>query len=112
LNQNYIKTVEAKGLSTIEIVVKHGIRNALIPVISFIGPLFAAVITGTFVIEKIFAIPGLGKYFVDSIFSRDYPVILGTTIFYSFILIVMLFIIDLSYRLVDPRIKFGKGDES
>lgn len=112
LNQNYIKTAEAKGLSTIEIVVKHGIRNALIPVISFIGPLFAAVITGTFVIEKIFAIPGLGKYFVDSIFNRDYTVILGTTIFYSFILIVTLFIIDLSYRLIDPRIKFGKGDES
>jgi peptide/nickel transport system permease protein len=112
LNQNYIKTAEAKGLSTVEVVVKHGIRNALIPVISFIGPLFASVITGTFVVEKIFAIPGLGKYFVDSIFNRDYPVILGTTIFYSFILILTLFMIDLSYRLIDPRIKLGSGGES
>jgi len=112
LNQNYIKTAEAKGLSTVEVVVKHGIRNALIPVISFIGPLFASVITGTFVVEKIFAIPGLGKYFVDSIFNRDYPVILGTTIFYSFILILTLFLIDLSYRLIDPRIKLGSGGES
>lgn len=111
LNQNYIKTAEVKGLSTFEVVVKHGIRNALIPVLSFIGPLFAAVITGTFVIEKIFAIPGLGKYFVDSIFNRDYPVILGTTIFYSFILIITLFIVDLSYRLIDPRIKLGNGDD-
>ncbi|MGN7401738.1 ABC transporter permease [Cytobacillus praedii] len=111
MNQNYIKTAEAKGLSTFTVVVKHGIRNALIPVISFIGPLFAAVITGTFVIEKIFAIPGIGKYFVDSIFNRDYPVILGTTIFYSMILIITLFLIDILYRLIDPRIKLSSGGE-
>ncbi|MFD2444366.1 ABC transporter permease [Bacillus sp. CGMCC 1.16607] len=111
LNQNYIKTAEAKGLTTFEIVWKHGIRNALIPVVSFIGPLFAAVITGTFVVEKIFAIPGIGKYFVDSIFNRDYPVILGTTIFYSVILIVTLFVIDICYRLIDPRIKLSSGGE-
>lgn len=110
-NQNYIKTAEAKGISTFSVVVNHGIRNALIPVISFIGPLFAAIITGTFVIEKIFAIPGIGKYFVDSIFNRDYPVILGTTIFYSMILIITLFIIDLAYRLVDPRIKLTSRGE-
>jgi peptide/nickel transport system permease protein len=112
LNQNFIKTAEAKGLHTWEIVIKHGLRNALIPVISFIGPLFAAVITGTFVIEKIFAIPGIGKYFVDSIFNRDYPVILGTTIFYSAILIITLFIIDLLYRVIDPRIKIASGGDS
>ncbi|UZH08022.1 ABC transporter permease [Heyndrickxia coagulans] len=113
MNQNYIKTADAKGLSTATIVLKHGIRNAILPVISFIGPLFAALITGTFVIEKIFAIPGLGKYFVDSIFNRDYPVILGTTVFYSTILIVVLFIIDISYRLVDPRITLtSKGDQA
>ncbi len=83
----------------------------MIPVLSFIGPLFASVITGTFVVEKIFAIPGIGKYFVDSIFNRDYPVIMGTTIFYSAILVVTLFLIDISYRLVDPRIKLvSKGD--
>lgn len=111
-NENYMRTAEAKGLSTFEVVVKHGIRNALIPVLSFIGPLFAAVITGTFVVEKIFAIPGIGKYFVDSIFNRDYPVILGTTIFYSFILILTLFLIDLSYKLIDPRIKLNSGGDS
>ncbi len=111
LEQNYMKTAEAKGISTTGVVVKHGIRNALIPVISFIGPLFASIITGTFVIEKIFAIPGIGKYFVDSIFNRDYPVIMGTTIFFSLILVVTLFIIDLTYRLVDPRIKLTSGGE-
>jgi peptide/nickel transport system permease protein len=110
-NQNYMKTAEAKGLSTAYIVINHGIRNALIPVLSFMGPLIASIITGTFVVEKIFAIPGIGKYFVDSIFNRDYPVILGTTIFYSVILILTLFIIDLCYRLIDPRIKLTSGEE-
>lgn len=109
MNQNYIKTANAKGLSTPRLVFKHGIRNAILPVITFIGPLAVALITGTFVIEKIFAIPGLGKYFVDSIFNRDYPVILGTTIFFSTILVVILFLIDISYRLIDPRIKLTSG---
>ncbi|ALP35923.1 peptide ABC transporter permease [Paenibacillus sp. IHB B 3084] len=111
MHQEYIRTAKAKGLSSWAIVIRHGLRNALIPVLSFIGPLFASVITGTFVVEKIFAIPGIGKYFVDSIFNRDYPVIMGTTIFYSAILVVTLFLIDISYRLVDPRIKLvSKGD--
>ncbi|MFJ8513103.1 ABC transporter permease [Lysinibacillus xylanilyticus] len=111
MNQNYIKTAIAKGIPTIGIIVNHGIRNAILPVVTFIGPLFAALITGTFVIEKIFAIPGIGKYFVDSIFNRDYPVILGTTVFFSVILIFTLFLIDISYRLIDPRIKLtSKGD--
>lgn len=104
MNANYIKTADAKGLSTLGIVVKHGIRNAILPVVSFIGPLFVSLITGTFVIEKIFAIPGIGRYFVDSIFNRDYPVIMGTTIFFSVILVFTLFLIDISYRLIDPRI--------
>jgi peptide/nickel transport system permease protein len=109
MNQNYIKTANAKGLSTVQLVIKHGIRNAILPVITFIGPLAVVLITGTFVIEKIFAIPGLGKYFVDSIFNRDYPVIMGTTIFFSTILVVILFLIDISYRLIDPRIKLTSG---
>ena len=104
MGANYIRTADAKGLSTVGIVVKHGIRNAILPVVSFIGPLFVSLITGTFVIEKIFAIPGIGRYFVDSIFNRDYPVIMGTTIFFSVILVVTLFLIDISYRLIDPRI--------
>ncbi|WP_068498250.1 ABC transporter permease [Paenibacillus kribbensis] len=111
MHQEYIRTAKAKGLSSWAVVIRHGLRNALIPVLSFIGPLFASVITGTFVVEKIFAIPGIGKYFVDSIFNRDYPVIMGTTIFYSAILVITLFLIDISYRLVDPRIKLvSKGD--
>ncbi|KAF6584719.1 ABC transporter permease [Paenibacillus sp. EKM211P] len=111
MHEEYIRTAKAKGLSSWAVVIRHGLRNALIPVLSFIGPLFASVITGTFVVEKIFAIPGIGKYFVDSIFNRDYPVIMGTTIFYSAILVVTLFLIDISYRLVDPRIKLvSKGD--
>jgi peptide/nickel transport system permease protein len=109
MNQNYIKTADAKGLSTFKLVVKHGIRNAILPVITFIGPLAVTLITGTFVIEKIFAIPGLGKYFVDGIFNRDYPVIMGTTIFFSTILVTILFLIDISYRFIDPRIKLTSG---
>lgn len=105
MNQNYIRTAEAKGIPTFIIVVKHGIRNAILPVVTFLGPLIASLITGTFVVEKIFAIPGIGKYFVDGIFNRDYPVILGTTIFYSAILIVTIFLIDIAYTLIDPRIK-------
>ncbi|MFJ5771847.1 ABC transporter permease [Psychrobacillus sp. NPDC093180] len=111
MNQNYIKTADAKGLSTVKIVLNHGVRNAILPVVSFIGPLFVSLITGTFVIEKIFAIPGIGKYFVDSIFNRDYPVIMGTTVFFSTILVVTLFLIDISYRFIDPRIKLtSEGD--
>lgn len=111
MNQNYIRTAEAKGLPTYLVVLKHGIRNAILPVVTFLGPLIASLITGTFVVEKIFAIPGIGKYFVDGIFNRDYPVILGTTIFYSVILIVTIFLIDLAYTLIDPRIRLNSKEE-
>lgn len=105
MNQNYIRTAEAKGIPTALIVFKHGIRNAILPVVTFLGPLVAGLLTGTFVVEKIFAVPGIGKYFVDGIFNRDYPVILGTTVFYSAILVFIIFLIDLAYMLIDPRIK-------
>lgn len=111
LKQDHIMTANSKGLSRFKIVWSHGIRNAILPVVSFIGPLFAALITGTFVIEQIFAIPGIGRYFVESVFNRDYPVIMGTTIFFSAVLVFVLFIIDMSYRLIDPRIKLtSEGD--
>lgn len=110
MNQDYMRTAEAKGLSTYRIIFVHGLRNAILPVVSFIGPLFVSLITGTLVIEKIFSIPGIGRYFVDSIFNRDYTVIMGTTIFYSVLLVVVLFLIDISYRFIDPRIKLtSKG---
>ncbi|AZU61743.1 ABC transporter permease [Neobacillus mesonae] len=110
LTQDYIKTAKAKGLSPVKIVIKHALRNALLPVVTVLGSLAASILTGTFVIEKIFAIPGMGKYFVDSINSRDYPVIMGTTVFYSALLILMLFLVDLAYGFLDPRIKLHKKE--
>ncbi len=110
LTQDYIKTAKAKGLSPVKIVFKHALRNALLPVVTVLGSLVASILTGTFVIEKIFAIPGMGKYFVDSINNRDYPVIMGTTVFYSAILILMLFLVDLAYGVLDPRMKLHKKE--
>ncbi|MGF7533524.1 dipeptide ABC transporter permease DppB [Bacillus mexicanus] len=108
LTQDYIRTAKAKGLSPFIIIVKHALRNALMPVITVLGTLVASILTGSFVIEKIFAIPGMGKYFVESMNQRDYPVIMGTTVFYSVILIIMLFLVDLAYGFLDPRIKLHK----
>ncbi|XXM72592.1 ABC transporter permease [Lysinibacillus sphaericus] len=110
LTQDYIRTARAKGLSPFKIVVKHALRNALLPVVTVLGTLAAGILTGTFVIEQIFAIPGMGKYFVESINQRDYPVIMGTTVFYSAFLIVMLFMVDLAYGFLDPRIKLHKKE--
>ncbi|WP_173105848.1 ABC transporter permease [Bacillus sp. KH172YL63] len=110
LTQDYIRTARAKGLSPMKIVVKHALKNALMPVVTVLGTLAAGILTGTFVIEQIFAIPGMGKYFVESINQRDYPVIMGTTVFYSAFLIVMLFLVDLTYGFLDPRIKLHKKE--
>ncbi len=110
LTQDYIRTARAKGLSPVKIVVKHALRNALLPVVTVLGTLAAGILTGTFVIEQIFAIPGMGKYFVESINQRDYPVIMGTTVFYSAFLIIMLFLVDLAYGFLDPRIKLHKKE--
>ncbi|WP_026677465.1 ABC transporter permease [Fictibacillus gelatini] len=110
LTQDYIRTARAKGLSPFKIVVKHALRNALLPVITILGTLVAAVLTGSFVIEKIFAIPGMGQYFVSSINDRDYPVIMGTTVFYSTLLIFLLFLVDIAYGIIDPRIKLHKKE--
>jgi dipeptide transport system permease protein len=110
LTQDYIRTAKAKGLSPLKIVFKHALKNALLPVVTILGSLAASILTGTFVIEKIFAIPGMGKYFVESINQRDYPVIMGTTIFYSSVLIFMLFLVDLAYGILDPRIKLHKKE--
>ncbi|MBP1961406.1 ABC transporter permease [Paenibacillus aceris] len=109
LNQDYIKTAKSKGLSNFTVVVKHTIRNAILPVITIIGPIFVNVITGTLVVEQIFSVPGLGKHFVSSVYSNDYTMISGLTIFYSAILILVIFITDIVYGFVDPRIRLGKG---
>jgi oligopeptide transport system permease protein len=109
VNQDYIKTAKSKGLSQFAIVLKHQIRNAILPIITILGPMFINVITGTLVVEQIFAIPGLGKHFVGSITQNDYTIIMGLTIFYSAMLILMLIITDIMYGLVDPRIRLAKG---
>ncbi|MCK4515245.1 MAG: ABC transporter permease [Spirochaetaceae bacterium] len=106
LGQDYIRTARAKGLTEYKVVVKHALRNALIPVVTILGPTVAALLTGSFVIEKIFALPGMGKHFVTSITNRDYTTILGITIFYATFLVVMVFVVDMFYVLIDPRIKY------
>jgi oligopeptide transport system permease protein len=107
--QDYIKTAKSKGLRTTAIVWKHMIRNAILPVVTIIGPIAVNVITGTLVVEKIFAVPGLGTQFVDSIVSNDYTMITGLTIFYASILIVVMFLTDMIYSFIDPRIRLGRG---
>ncbi|WPC09379.1 ABC transporter permease [Globicatella sp. PHS-GS-PNBC-21-1553] len=108
LEQNtseYVKLARAKGLRKWNVVFKHSLRNALLPVITYLGPLTAGVVTGSFIVENIFAIPGLGKHFVTSINNRDYTMIMGTTVFYSILLLFAVLIVDIIYVMVDPRIK-------
>ncbi|NLY44693.1 MAG: ABC transporter permease [Tissierella sp.] len=108
LGQDYIKTAKSKGLSKSTVILKHAVRNAILPIVSVLGTLISNLLVGSFVIEKIFGIPGLGAFFVNSIVSRDYTLIMGTTIFYSIILIIMLLLVDISYVLIDPRIRLTK----
>ncbi len=107
LQQDYIRTARAKGLSEFKVIGKHALKNALIPVVSYLGPTVAALLTGSFVIERIFAIPGIGKHFVESVGNRDYTVLMGITIFYAIFLIIMVLIVDILYGLIDPRIKLN-----
>ena len=105
IGQDYIRTARAKGMTRFVTIFKHALRNSLIPVITYLGPMIANILTGSFVVEKVFNIPGLGRYFVKSIESRDYTIIMGTTVFYAAILILMTLICDILYKLVVPRIK-------
>ncbi len=109
LKQDYIKTAYAKGLSTYSVICRHALRNAILPVISYLGPITAKFLTEVFVIEKIFGIPGIGQWLILSISNRDYTVIMGLTVFFSFILISVIFIVDIIYRLIDPRIEKAYG---
>ncbi|GIO26746.1 ABC transporter permease [Ornithinibacillus bavariensis] len=112
LNSDYIKTAKSKGMSQRVVTYKHGLRNAMLPVISYMGPLIASILTGSFIIETIFGIPGLGSEFVTSITNRDYTVIMGTTVFFGILLLFSVLIVDLIYGLIDPRIKLtAKGGE-
>lgn len=105
LRQDFVMTARSKGLSPFAIILKHVLRNSLLPVLTYLGPLSAAILTGSFAVEKIFGIPGLGQWFVTSIMNRDYTVIMGVTVFYSGLLISWIFIIDLLYTFIDPRIR-------
>jgi len=109
IKEDYIRTARAKGLREQRIMIKHALRNALIPVITIIGPLFAALITGSMVVEQIFAIPGLGRFFVDSVGSRDYPVIMGTTLLFALLLVLSNLAVDISYSWIDPRIRLDES---
>lgn len=109
INQEYIKTARAKGLKTAPIIFKHALRNALIPVITYLGPLTAFTLCGGFVVEKVFNIPGLGRSFVQSITALDYPMIMGTVIFLATFIVLMNLAVDILYKVVDPRINLAKG---
>lgn len=111
LGSDYIKTAKAKGLSERQIVMRHAMRNSLMPVITVLGPIAAAILTGAFVVEKIFSIPGMGKFFVIAITQSDYPLIVGTTIFYGAFLIIATLIVDIIYGLMDPRVNLSGEKE-
>ncbi len=106
LGQDYVRTAKAKGVSQVLVIFKHALRNALIPVITYVGPMIASILTGSMVVESIFTLGGLGSKFVTSITNRDYPMIMGTTIFLAILMVGMNLISDLVYKLVDPRITF------
>jgi len=107
MSQDYMRTAKAKGLSQTVVLFKHALRNSVLPVITYLGPALAYTLTGSFVVEKIFTIPGLGNEFVSSIVNRDYPMIMGTTLFLSALLIAMNVLVDIVYKIVDPRIEFS-----
>lgn len=109
LNQQYIRTAESKGISKWVVILKHAFRNALLPTTTFIGLQFGALLGGTVIIEQVFAWPGIGRLIIDAINQRDYPVVQGGVVFLALVMVVVNLIVDLSYSLIDPRIKAGKG---
>ena len=108
LNQDYVFTARSKGLLKGEVITKHVVRNSLLPLVTSLGPMFAGAITGNFVIEKIFNIPGIGQALIIAIQNTDYTMIMGLTIIFSFITVFMYFVVDIVYGLVDPRIRIAK----
>ncbi|AGX45341.1 ABC transporter permease [Clostridium saccharobutylicum] len=110
LKSDYIRTAKAKGLSRTTVIFKHALRNSLIPIVTYVGPLVATILTGSFVTEKIFAIPGLGNEFVQSVTNRDYTTLLGVTAFYCTLLIGFAFMVDILYVVIDPRIKLQDAE--
>lgn len=109
INQDYIRTAKAKGVPASKILFKHALRNAFIPVLTYLGPLTASILCGSFVVESVFSLPGMGRYFINSILNRDYPIIMATTIFFAALVIFMNLVVDILYKFVDPRIDITKG---
>lgn len=106
LRQDYVRTAKAKGLHRWSILSRHALRNALLPIVTLLGPLSAGLVTGSFIVEQIFGLPGLGRYFVESVSSRDYPVFFGATLLYSFVLVLANLGVDLLYAILDPRVRY------
>ncbi|MEN1966802.1 oligopeptide ABC transporter permease [Lentibacillus sp. N15] len=111
LGSDYITLAKAKGNSRMEVSFKHAIRNALIPLITVLGPMAVSLMTGSMVVEQIFAVPGIGEQFVKSIQTNDFPIIMGTTILFAFLLTVIILVIDILYGIIDPRIRLAGGDK-
>ncbi|WP_100065435.1 ABC transporter permease [Miniphocaeibacter massiliensis] len=111
LGQDYIKTAKSKGIKKFAVIMNHAIRNAILPIVSQMGTTLSTLLTGSFVIEKLFGIPGIGSFFVTSIYNRDYTLIMGTTVFYAILLVAMLVVVDILYVVIDPRIKLAGGDK-
>jgi oligopeptide transport system permease protein len=107
VRQDYIRTARAKGLRERTVVLRHMIKNALIPILTLLGPLLAGLVTGSFIIEYIFSIPGIGRAFVDAVVQRDYGMIMGTTLFYAALVAVANLVVDVLYGVVDPRIRYS-----
>jgi oligopeptide transport system permease protein len=107
IREDYIQTARAKGLRNTVVMMKHALRNALIPVTTMAGPAFAGIMTGSMIVERIFAIPGIGKYYVTSVTNRDYPVIMATTLIFALAVVAMNAVVDISYALLDPRIRYN-----
>ena len=104
MGQDYIRTARAKGVSPSKVIFKHSLKNSVTPVITYVGPMIAFILTGSLVVEQIFAVPGLGKYFFSSIINRDYPMVMGTTIFLATIMVIMNLLSDIAYKIFDPRV--------
>ncbi|WP_300409623.1 ABC transporter permease [Lagierella sp.] len=109
IGQDYIRTARAKGVSEGKILFKHALKNAFIPVLTYLGPLTAGIITGSMVVESVFSVQGLGRYFINSVLNRDYPIIMATTLFFAALVIFMNMVVDILYRFIDPRIDLTKG---
>ncbi len=108
MQQDYIRTARAKGVKEFMVILQHGLRNAILPVVTYLGTLIAALLTGTFVVERLYAIPGIGKYYVDSISARDYNVILGLTVFLGIFVVICNIVVDVLYCIIDPRVKISE----